>query len=183
MKYKLILFFILFAGSIQTFAQMKNYSVFDKDDFDKKGIPKSLNGQVIYQGYVKGIGYVVNQIGEYKNGKKHGHFIFFIDGHLSCEEHYINGMLNGYSSCGESSGVYKNGKKDGPWKSSSDTGNSEIITYKKGKKDGYYERIFNMIKTVGRYSDDKKDGKWITYDEKGQVLTEIFFKKDIEVKI
>jgi antitoxin component YwqK of YwqJK toxin-antitoxin module len=104
MKYKFILFFLL-AGSIQTFAQMKNYSVFDKDDFDKKGIPKNLNGQVIYQGYVKGIGYVVNQIGEYKNGKKHGHFIFFIDGHLSCEEYYINGILNGYSSCGESSGV------------------------------------------------------------------------------
>jgi antitoxin component YwqK of YwqJK toxin-antitoxin module len=78
---------------------------------------------------------------------------------------------------------FKNGKKDGLWKSSNDTGNSEIITYKNGKKDGYYERIFNMIKTVGRYSDDKKDGKWITYDEKGQVLTEIFFKKDVEVKI
>lgn len=183
MKYNFILRFLLFISSIHTFAQMKNYSVFDKDDFDKMGIPKNLNGQVIYQGYVKGIGYVANQIAEYKNGKKHGHFIYFNKGEFVGEEYYVNGIRNGYFSLGEWSGFYKNGRKDGIWKHSSDTGDSEIITYKKGEKHGYYEYKYAIIKIIGRYKDDKKDGQWITYNEKGEILNKSFFKKGVETNI
>jgi antitoxin component YwqK of YwqJK toxin-antitoxin module len=89
-------------------------------------------------------------------------------------KHYKNGVI-------EMRGMMKDGKRDGLWKSWYQDGLPwSETTFKDGIKEGptvtYYENGGKRYE--GFYSNDEEYGKWIFYDEKGNVTqTQTFERK------
>lgn len=171
MKYILILC-LLVLNYGKTFGQLKRHSLFDYEQIEKNGVPASLNEKIIFEDNLK----LSYRICQYKNGKRHGQFLYFNKGKFLCEKNYKNNVLDGYFSCGEEAGFYKNGKKSGFWEYSDDTGNYRKVNYNNDKKNGYFLSVDSYSKIEGYYKNDKEDGIWTTYDEKGEILTKVKYK-------
>ena len=80
---------------------------------------------------------------------------------------------------GITQGVFRNGKKEGPWVNYHENEQVDAKgTYKDGKADGpwvyYYEN--GQLRSKGTFKDGKQDGTWIHYYENGQLLEKGTYK-------
>ena len=86
---------------------------------------------------------------------------------------------------GMAQGLFKNGKKDGPWFYYTH-GNGQLwmkVTYKDGKMNSpsvsYHEN--GQLGSTGTYKDGKMDGPWVHYWDNGQLDYKGSFKDGKEV--
>jgi antitoxin component YwqK of YwqJK toxin-antitoxin module len=89
-------------------------------------------------------------------------------------QYYKNGVI-------KISGIMKDGKREGLWKSFYENGSPwSETTFKNGVKNGktitWYEN--EKKRYEGFYTNDSESGKWIFLDEKGNVVT----KKDYDLE-
>jgi antitoxin component YwqK of YwqJK toxin-antitoxin module len=139
------------------------------------------------------------RIENYKADKKDGLFLELSkQGYLTSEQYFTNNLPNGVHNQYGQGGypISENNYSDGKYNGLQVTyyenirKKSEEATYKYGVKDGpsrwysmegelvaeyveYYDT--GAIKTSGQYKSSLKDGKWIEYDEKGNVIkTSVF---------
>jgi antitoxin component YwqK of YwqJK toxin-antitoxin module len=78
--------------------------------------------------------------------------------------------------------TWKNDIKDGVWKQYYETGVMKMYSaFEKGKRTGPF--IFNYPNDLpewnGKYINDKMEGKWIQYDEKGNIANTIEYKNGV----
>lgn len=85
-------------------------------------------------------------------------------------------------------GDYDDGKKDGEWTYYHPQGRvvARTVSYKNGKLDGWMKSYSwgrnSHIKRAVEYKDDLRDGKYIVYDEKGEIKVEKEFKQGRRVR-
>ncbi len=135
------------------------------------------NGQYV----VPGDDGLMQQIGNYNNGKKDGVFIFFdTKGNVIAQEYYVDNKLHGPAahitvhSTGKihKSVTYEYGVKHGPYVTNYKTGKlQETGSYKEGKKDGeiifYYDT--GQKHSVYTYENGKVIEGPITYSKEGVI--------------
>ncbi len=87
-----------------------------------------------------------------------------------------------------SEGKYKKGKEHGTWTYYHPGGLvvARTVEYKNGKLDGWSKSYSwgrnSHLKNAIQYKDDLRDGKFLVYDEKGNVVIEKTYKEGREVR-
>lgn len=118
--------------------------------------------------------------GQYKNGKRTGKWQYFEKGQLSRELDYKDDKLDGKKTIYYSNGkkefeeTYVNGKRNGEYTGYSMTsGNiTQVKHYVDNKLDGEFKTYSEKgtVTEEGNYKDEKKDGVWKRYDPKGKLI-------------
>lgn len=98
--------------------------------------------------------------------------IFFFTCISSCSQRIcVNNVINQ---------VDKKGLKQGTWIENDTLGRITILQYENGKKNGEI-KIFHpngRLAAKGKYKEEKKRGRWISYSEEGRVIRDINYKND-----
>lgn len=140
------------------------------EGFNKQGKSDSLWTYYFESGEKMAEGY-------YKKGLKTGPWKYFYkSGEVSAEGGYERGETLGnwiyYYPDGSKSaeGLQKSGQKDGYWKMFYQTGETKGVgEFDEGT--GVYKEYYisGNLKVVGQFKEDYNDGKWIYYDEEGNI--------------
>jgi len=124
--------------------------------------------------------------GLYINEKRDSTWLFFseADGAMVAEEHYKNGLINGFSKVfypeGGLSEQYflKMGIRDGLWEQYYTDGKLKLRGgYKAGEKQGFFKTYYGsgQVMMSGQYNAGHQTGIWISYNVKGVITkTEIY---------
>ena len=126
---------------------------------------------------------VINEVGNYKDGKKDGKWISYCKHDHKIEEgNYKDGLKQGkwisYFEDGKIwyEGNYKNGKEHGEFIYFGNGNYNiihklELVNYKDGELDGQsiYYHINGEINSIVNYQNGKKDGENIFYDKDGKI--------------
>lgn len=163
---RIFIYIVMACFSQMTCAQIVEISSADQIDWDNL----TENEDATFCVFDAKTGILV-ELKHYKNGKKHGLFLFsgtVLGDKISyVQSNYRKGVLHGFYKDLEESGIYKNGKKDGAWERRSDDGSYEKAIYKKDLKHGVYLKKDGEFKIEGSYKNGKKDGVWNVYDKSG----------------
>ena len=111
---------------------------------------------------------------------------YYENGVLKIESNYIDNQLFGIWRQFYNSGeiewevTFKEDYKDGYFKQFYKNGKLKVEgNYKKNKKEGEEKHYFEngQLETLGYYNDDYRTKKWILYNEKGDIVDQMKFKK------
>jgi antitoxin component YwqK of YwqJK toxin-antitoxin module len=160
----------------------------------KESIANYKNGKLNgpYVSFHNKSGSQIEEKGEYKNGKRHGYWIFS-DIFYNKEGTYVNGKKHGHwiesTAVRNIKGFYCNDKKEGAWLSIRyplDLPNrapiDRIEYYKDGKLDfvsiNFYEngKVYNFKE----YQEGKRHGKFYTYLQDGKIYEGGNYQNDIK---
>lgn len=172
---------ITLLGLLILFSNSASAQLVGKGDYDASGL---RTGEWYYYAPNNG-GYVVN--GFYVNGKKEGDWVFY---HWANSSDWPVEWVEELCACKIKSEYYEykvtieyvNGLKHGSHEASADGKKEETGQYKNDEKTGewksYYTRIYNTLREVKNYANDKLNGVYRKYESYGgEIKTPFLFSE------
>lgn len=156
--------------------------ILNKINYDDKGLKQGVFIEYLYRIPETHELYFVNDTLDGKVTYRH------FDGHVIIAGNYRKGKRDGkwnwYYPSGkiQSEGDYLDDGNEGHWIYFFENGNKDNEgIYHKGKKDSewvFYFENSDKVRAKGKYENDLREGKWITYNSEGKITKTEYYEKD-----